>query len=68
MQSGTNFEDTWKDYCRLCEWREQCCEKTPCGHFQPYDLTTFQVAEIVDDQNARQAEYLLIVADFGGGE
>ena len=68
MQSGTNFEETWKDYCRSCEWREQCCGKTPCGHFQPYDLTTFHVAEIVDDQNARQAEYLLIVADFGGGE
>ena len=68
MASGTRFEDTWRDYCKRCEWEGHCRQRTPCEHFQPIDWFEFQIAEVVDDQDMRQAEYLLVIAEFGGDD
>lgn len=68
MGSGPKFEGTWRNYCKRCEWENQCREETPCIHFQPLDWMEFQIAEIIDDQDMRQAEYLLVMAEFGGDD
>lgn len=68
MLLGTGFDDAWKNYCRLCEWECGCCEDAVCPYFTPQEWLEFEVAEIVDDQDMRQAEYLMVVAEYGGGD
>ena len=66
MATGTNFEDSWRNYCWLCEWRDQCLEDKPCMFFHPPDWMDFYVAEVVDDQNMRQSVYLGVMLEIGG--
>jgi hypothetical protein len=66
MLSETSFDDSWRNYCWLCEWEHQCHAASPCPYFQPPDWLDFQAAELVDDQDMRQAIYIEIIKDFGG--
>lgn len=66
MLLETRFDDEFNDYCKLCEWNDSCIGTRVCQHFTPYDWSVFELAEIIDDQNMRQAEYLKIMAEFGG--
>lgn len=68
MSLRSGFENIWRNYCMFCEWEEQCHQEVPCEHFQPIDWTEFYMAEIVDNQDERQAEYLLVVEELGGGD
>lgn len=66
MGIGSKFEEQWEGYCKMCEWFMVCSETQVCPYFTPQDLIDFEVSEIICDQNMRQAEYLKIVAEFGG--
>ena len=50
----------------MCEWRRVCSETQVCPYFMMRDYEEFQADEVVSDQNMRQAEYLKIMAEFGG--
>lgn len=64
--SGTNYDDSWRNLCWLCEWRDQCQDDNPCVYFHPPDWIDFRVAEVVDDQDMRQELYMRIVREIGG--
>ena len=66
MLLGRKFEELWEGYCKMCEWHNGCSDNKPCPYFTPQDLIGFEVEEIVCDQRIRQAEYLKIMAEFGG--
>ena len=50
----------------MCEWCRICSETKVCPYFMMRDYEDFQADEVVSDQNMRQAEYLKIMAEFGG--
>lgn len=66
MGIGSKFEEQWEGYCKMCEWFIVCSETRVCPYFMMQDYEDFEVDEITKDQNMRQAEYLKIVAEFGG--
>lgn len=66
MLSETRLDGDWKNFCWLCEWRMQCHSELPCVHFHPPDWIDFQVAELVDDHDLRQKEYLSVIAEMRG--
>lgn len=66
MLLGRKFEEQWEGYCCLCEWYGVCSETRVCPHFMMWDYRDFEEWEVVSDQNMRQAEYLKIMAEFGG--
>ena len=66
MLLGRKFEERWEGYCNMCEWCRVCSETQVCPYFTMRDYEDFEVDEVVSDQNMRQAEYLKIMAEFGG--
>ena len=50
----------------MCEWCRICSETRVCPYFMTRDYEDFEADEVVSDQNMRQAEYLKIMAEFGG--
>ena len=66
MLLGRKFEEQWEGYCNMCEWRRICSETQVCPYFMMRDYEDFEAYEVVNDQNMRQAEYLKIMAEFGG--
>ena len=66
MGIGSKFEEQWEGYCKMCEWCRVCSETRVCPYFMMQDYEDFEADEITKDQNMRQAEYLKIMAEFGG--
>ena len=66
MLLGRKFDDLWDDYCKMCEWNGRCDDDKVCPYFTPRDLIDFEIGEVLCDQAMRQAEYLKIMAEFGG--
>ena len=66
MLLGRKFEEQWEGYCHICEWCRICSETQVCPYFMMRDYEDFEAYEVVNDQNMRQAEYLKIMAEFGG--
>lgn len=66
MLLGRKFDEQWEGYCHMCEWCVVCSETRVCPHFMAMDYEDFRVDEVISDQNMRQAEYLKIMAEFGG--
>ena len=50
----------------MCEWHNGCSDNKPCPYFTPQGLIEYEVGEIICDQRMRQAEYLKVMAEFGG--
>ena len=50
----------------MCEWYRICSETRVCPYFMMRDYEDFEADEVVSDQNMRHAEYLKVVAEFGG--
>ena len=66
MLLGRKFEEQWEGYCHMCEWCRICSETQVCPYFMMQGYEDFEADEVVSDQNMRQAEYLKIMAEFGG--
>ena len=66
MLLGRKFEEQWEWHCHMCEWYRVCSETRVCPHFMMRDCGDFEEYEVVSDQNMRQAEYLKVMAEFGG--
>ena len=66
MLLGRKFDEQWEGYCHMCEWCRICGEPQVCPYFMMRDYEDFEADEVVSDQNMRQAEYLKIMAEFGG--